>query len=181
MSEITSYMLDTNIFCAIVAGEFHDLPDDGRYFATHIQRDELGNTKSDADLRDRLLSLFAETIEKPISTAGLMAGISVAGGSAPDSGERLVPTEAAIWDTSTWGESKFDDTSGQIEMLLGRMKEKDGRAKKLSSHAKDVLILATAIRNGFHLLTGDVVLFELAQECGALATLIQYAAPKQQP
>lgn len=49
---MTDYMFDTNIFNKISNDKInvHDLPNTGKFFVTHVQRDEIENTK---DLKRR--------------------------------------------------------------------------------------------------------------------------------
>ena len=97
------YMVDTMIINRILDHgldlKYFKRPDK-QIFTTHVQRDEIINTKNETR-RNELLSVFQE-IENPI------------------------PTESALWGRSNWGESKWaaDDL---VEKILNELNKKDKR------------------------------------------------------
>ncbi|MBU4176389.1 MAG: type II toxin-antitoxin system VapC family toxin [Desulfurivibrionaceae bacterium] len=123
-----SYVVDTNIFNKLVDGVIcaEDLPSDGPYFSTHVQIDEINNTK-DSERRARLFLMFAEV--RP----------------------QVVPTESFVWDVSRWDQGKWSDG-----VLFEKLKQDlDALNKSKANNARDVLIAEVAIVNGFTLLTAD--------------------------
>jgi hypothetical protein len=67
VNNMKKYVVDTNIINWLVNGKLSldDLPGDGEYVATHVQVDELKETK-DAELREKLLCKFNEIISETI-------------------------------------------------------------------------------------------------------------------
>jgi hypothetical protein len=123
-----SYVVDTNIFNKLVDGVIcaEDLPSDGPYISTHVQIDEINNTK-DSERRARLFLMFAEV--RP----------------------QVVPTESFVWDVSRWDQGKWSDG-----VLFEKLKQDlDALNKSKANNARDVLIAEVAIVNGFTLLTAD--------------------------
>jgi len=134
-----SYVVDTNIFNKLVDGVFRieDLPSDGPYLATHVQIDELNNTK-DAERRARLFLMFAEV--RP----------------------QVVPTESFVWDVSRWDHGKWGDG-----ILYEKLKhDLDALNKSKANNARDILIAEVAIANGYTLLTADRDLATIAEKHG---------------
>lgn len=134
-----SYVVDTNIFNKLVDGTINvgDLPSDGPFIATHIQIDELNNTK-DSERRARLFLMFAEV--RP----------------------EIVPTESFVWDVSRWDHGKWSDG-----VLFERLKQDlDALNKSKSNNAQDVLIAEVAIVNSFTLLTSDQHLAQVVKDLG---------------
>ena len=123
-----SYVVDTNIFNNLVDGVFRieDLPSDSPFLATHVQIDELNNTK-DAERRARLFLMFAEV--RP----------------------QVVPTESFVWDVSRWDHGKWGDG-----ILYEKLKQDlDALNKSKANNARDILIAEVAIVNEYTLLTAD--------------------------
>ena len=97
------YMVDTMIINRILD---HDLDlkyfkrQDMQIFTTHVQRDEINNTKNETR-RNELFSIFQE-VDNPI------------------------PTESALWGKSNWGECKWaeDDLVEEILRELNKKKRK---------------------------------------------------------
>ena len=100
---MNKYMVDTMIINRILDYDV-DLQKfkkkDKRFFATHVQRDEIINTPN-ATRRDELLSIFEEIVVS-------------------------IPTESALWGRSNWDESKWaaDDL---VEKILKELNIKDRR------------------------------------------------------
>ncbi len=134
-----SYVVDTNIFNKLVDGllRIEDLPSNGSYLATHIQIDEINNTK-DTERRARLFLMFAEM--RP----------------------QVVPTESFVWDVSRWDQGKWSDG-----VLFEKLKQDlDALNKSKSNNARDILIAEVAIANGYTLLTADRDLAAVAEKHG---------------
>ncbi len=95
------YMVDTMIINRILD---HDLDlkyfkrQDMQIFTTHVQRDEINNTKNKTR-RNELLSVFQEV-------------------------DNSIPTESALWDKSNWCESKWG-TDDLVEKILEELDKKD--------------------------------------------------------
>lgn len=73
-------MFDTNVFNRILDGiiNFQPQPDRVQAFATHIQRDELNNTK-DPTRRAELLRVFKKVGAEQVPTIGFVCGLSRCG------------------------------------------------------------------------------------------------------
>lgn len=130
-------MFDTTAFNSFVKGEIPvKLITGHSIYATHIQWDELNDTKDDK--------------RKAALTQGFMK-IS------PTS----VSTESAVWGTSKWGKSKWtsDDKCRQIKTDLDNL-------EKHRNNRKDALIAETAIKNDFTLVTNDKNLVTATQKHG---------------
>ena len=134
-----SYIVDTNIFNKLIDGTVNvsDLPSDGSYVATHIQIDEINNTK-DNDRRARLFLVFAEM--RP----------------------NIVPTESFVLDLSRLDYGKLSDG-----VLYEKLKQElDALNKSKSNNAQDVLIAEVAIVNDYTLLTSDRHLAAVVERLG---------------
>ena len=133
------YVVDTNIFNKLVDGiiNVNDLPADSPFVATHIQIDEINNTK-DSERRVRLFLMFAEV--RP----------------------EIVPTESFVWDVSRWDHGKWSDG-----VLFDKLKrDLDSLNKSKSNNTQDVLIAEVVIVNGFILLTSDRHLAQIVEKHG---------------
>ena len=134
-----SYVVDTTIFNKLVDGTINvaDLPSDGPFVATHIQIDEINNTK-DSERRARLFLKFAEV--RP----------------------ETVLTESFVFDVSRWDHAKWSDG-----VLFKKLKQElDAMNKFKPNNTQDVLIAEVAIVNGFTLLTSDGDLAEVVKRQG---------------
>ncbi len=134
---MTDFMFDTNAFNrALDKGtDPAELASRGTLFVTHIQHDELLATKRTERL-DALLRVF-QSVEA----------------------ER-VPTAAAVWDVSKWGEAEWGDGDGFYGAPLESLNKMNNSRK---NNAHDVLIALTAIKRGQVLVTTDG---DLAGVCG---------------
>ena len=141
---MAGYMFDTNIFNRILAEDLAIARfGGGQVFATHVQRDELGRTRSD-EKRAELLATFRE-----INPA-------------------MMPTSSAVWGDSNWGESRWSDGE-LLERLQVRLRELDEQAgKKLVelNQSRDARIAETAILQGMTLVTCDKNLSTVTVEFG---------------
>jgi len=129
------YMLDTNVFNRVVEGRFSidDLPQDGEYFFTHAQMDEINNTPDKyKEKRGDLLQVFTEI------------------------NPHKVPTESMVFGYSRFNEGKLGD-SPVYQKILDFLDDK----KKKDSNIFDALIGETSVVNKMTLITGDKDLAEI--------------------
>lgn len=114
MSAVPKCMFDTRAFNLILDGPFPIESLKGRVaaYATHIQRDEISNTK-DPDRRSALLEVFENVVSESIPTDSMVVGVSRVG-AARVGGSRVVPTESAVWDVSRWDEAKWTSMTTSI-------------------------------------------------------------------
>jgi len=131
------YVIDTSIFNKLVDGSIHidNLPKDGEYIASHIQRDEINKTK-DEKRRSKLSIMFSETIDDMAPTESAIAGISRAGACKISDGE------------------SYQNLKDSLDALN----------KKKSNNSNDALIAEVALNNGFTLITADYHLYVVAQQ-----------------
>lgn len=118
-----------------------------RLYATHIQRDELCNTK-EPDRRGKLIEIFEFLV--PRDTDPEHAG--------------EIPTESAVIGVSRFGKAKFSD-GVLYQRILTAMDE----CKKENNNKRDALIAETAIRNNLILVTDDKVLAKVTRQFGGEA------------
>lgn len=132
------YMVDTNVFNRLVDGAISlaDLPQDGSFIATHIQRDEISQTKDPAR-RSNLSSAFTQTV-------------------------KVVPTESFIIGVSRLGEAKLSD--GQDYTCLKAELDKANKGK--ANNVNDALIAEAAIKASAVLITADKDLANVAEKAG---------------
>ena len=133
------YVVDTCIINWLVDGLLaeSDLPGDGDYVATHIQRDELARTR-DPVRREALLDKFSDLI-----------------------GEHM-PTSSTVIGVSRLGECRLG-TSGYCDAVKAALNSiNHGRANNLL----DALIAEVAIVHGYTLLTTDQDLARAAESSG---------------
>lgn len=135
----TKYVVDTCVFNWLADGRIlrDALPSDGGFAITHIQVDEINDTK-DGELRARLL----------LAQASLHC--------------ELLPTETFLfdqsrWDYARWGDGKlFSSLKSKLDLLNGGKK----------SNSRDALIAEVAIANAYTLLTADRDLKSATEEHG---------------
>ena len=136
---MNKYMVDTMIINRILDNgldlKYFKSPDK-QIFTTHVQRDEIINTKNKTR-RNELLSIF-QKVENPI------------------------PTESALWGRSRWGESKWA-SDNQVGKILEVLNKKDKKNKN-KSNPLDALIADTAIKNNYILITEDGPLYYVVTE-----------------
>lgn len=141
-----SYVVDTNIFNKLLDGSINvtSLHKDGQFLVTHIQLDEINNTK-DSERRAQLFLMFSKL--RP----------------------EIVPTESFVWDVSRWDNGKFSDG-----VLFKKLKQElDTMNKSKLNNVQDVLITEVVIVNGFTLLTSDRSLAEVVERQGWKSYLLQ--------
>jgi hypothetical protein len=122
----TTYMLDTTVFNNVL-DDVITLPVGLHVVATHVQHDELANTRKQGR-RDQLLATFARV--------------------AP----ARVPTKSALWNASRWDEGEWSDGKRYRAMLAALDAKNGGK----DNNKRDVLIAETALEHGYVLVTGDV-------------------------
>lgn len=107
MSVALKCMFDTRAFNLMLDGSIPVEGLKGRVsaHATHIQRDEINNTK-DPDRRAALLAVFNDIVVDPVPTDSLVLGVSRIG-AARIGGGRVVPTVSAVWDVSSWDQASW--------------------------------------------------------------------------
>lgn len=144
---MTGFMFDTNVFNKILDGgiDVGPLLSDKPYFVTHIQRNEIENTKS-PERREALLNTF-HSVEKT-----------------------QVPTESAYWGVSEWGAAKWSAEDGVIEKIIEKLNAKN---KNKKNNGLDALISETALKNKHVLVTDDRHLREVIQDMGGRAVSFQ--------
>jgi len=157
------YMLDTNIFNHILDGgiTIDELPTDGQFKVTHIQDDELSNTKAE-DRKAKLLKVFDHTIDIRVLTESTVLGTSKLGQSKLGN-NNIMPTESAVWDVSRYGMAKYtseDNLYRPIKEILDKLN------KNKPNNIQDALIAETSIKNGLTLITSDEDLCETAKKFG---------------
>ncbi|MEM4365330.1 MAG: hypothetical protein QXJ44_05410 [Candidatus Nitrosocaldus sp.] len=133
------FMFDTNIFNKIL-DEGIKLPTHLAYYVTHIQYDEICNTKN-PNRREELLRTFNRVQKETINTEGF------------------------VWDISRWDMSKYGDDE-LYDKMLKRLEELDSRSGKKTreNEARDILIALTAIKNCLTLVSDDKNLRKVVQE-----------------
>jgi predicted nucleic acid-binding protein len=134
------YLLDTNVFNRLV-----DMGVDpaavvraGALYVTHIQHDELQATR------------------RSERAAALLEMLSVV------KCER-VPTAAAVWNVSNWGEAQYGDADGGYSRMLDSLNRRNSNKR---NNAQDVLTAITALKRGLILVTDDADLADVFREFG---------------
>ena len=165
-----TYMFDTNVFNYILDGKVDvvQLIGKARFFATHVQLDEIKNTRN-LERREQLLKVFEDVMDTKVATESLVLGVSRLG-EAKLSGEPIVPTESAVWDISKWNQAKWSSEDGYYEPLKRRLDQLNG-SKFNNIH--DALIAETSIKNGFTLVTHDNDLFKVVTQFGGACANFQ--------
>jgi predicted nucleic acid-binding protein len=133
------YMLDTNVFNWLVQGDLSidDLPSNGDFVATPVQRAELEATRTD-EKREALLAMFSEVVID-LYSASLSFDVRGAG-----------------FDQGRWTDGK----------LASAIRSDLERKRKKRNNVQDALIAETAITNGFILVTCDGELRRAAEAHG---------------
>ena len=133
------YVVDTSIINKLADGliQPEELPDDGEFIASHIQIDELNNTKN-TERRARLFLKFSKLVDQ------------------------INPTESFALGTTRLGEGKLGD--GETFMSLTLQLDTLNRGKP--NNSMDALIAEIAINNGLTLLTSDYHLKQVTEAHG---------------
>jgi hypothetical protein len=163
MDAVLKCMFDTRAFNLILDKGFplESLKDCVTAYATHIQRDEISNTRN-PERRSALLHVFKEVVSESVPTDSVVLGVSRLG-EACLGGKRVVPTESAVWGVSRWGEAKWtanDNLYTPIKISLDALN--DGKRNNM----QDALIAETSIKGGYTLVTDDTHLVEVTKGYG---------------
>jgi len=137
-------MLDTNAFnCALDSGvDPEALSSRGPLYVTHVQLNELQNTKKPAGRVDQLLSVFGSVEQESI------------------------PTSAAVWDVSEYGAAEYGSAGGAYDEMLARIDQLNGGRR---GNMRDILIAVTALKHRYTLVTDDKDLKTVFLEFGGNA------------
>ena len=156
-------MFDTRAFNLVLDRAFPLTQLKGRVaaYATHIQRDEINNTK-DKERREALLEVFREVVTESVPTDSLVLGVSRVG-AARLGGDRIVPTESAVWGVSRWDEAKW---TANDNLYVPVKAELDKLNKGKANNVQDALIAETAIKGRYILVTDDAHMIEVAKRYG---------------
>lgn len=157
-------MFDTRAFNLVLDAAFpiEKLKERVIAHATHIQHDEINNTKN-PERRSALLRVFDEVLSESVPTDSLVLGVSRVG-AARLGGARVVPTESFVWDVSRWDEAKWtadDNLYAPIKEALDKLNRGKG------NNVQDALIAETAIKGHYILVTDDVHMIQVAKKYGA--------------
>jgi restriction endonuclease S subunit len=142
---ILGFMFDTNIFDEILDKKI-ELPENLKYYVSHIQYDEILNIPIDKkERKEKLLKIFNKVPKEVIATEGSTVGVSKVNSSKVMSKE---------------------DTELYNKMLekLKELDEKSGKKKTSENQAKDILIALTSIKNCLILVTEDKNLKKVTEE-----------------
>jgi predicted nucleic acid-binding protein len=145
LAPTVQYLLDTNVFNWLVQGDLSiaDLPSNGAFVATPVQRGELDKTP-DQTKRGALLALFS-TIVTDLHPAPFAFDVQGAG-----------------FDQGRW-------TDG---ILANALRNDLDRKQKKPNNIEDALIAETAITYGFILVTSDRNLRAVAESHGCRVMLL---------
>lgn len=135
---MNNYIFDTNIFNHILTRkiDINFFKGRNRYFVTHVQEDEIKNTR-DEKWRKKLLVIFQDINQKKIVTESAVYGISKYGGAKYGGGK--------IFHT-------IRDELNKIE------------PKKQISNIRDALIAEVSIENNYNLVTDDNTLSKVVKQ-----------------
>jgi len=156
-------MFDTNVFNRMLDGAIsaHSLTGRALAYATHVQRDEINNTRDPAR-RAALSQVFREVVAQSVPTDSFVLDVSRLD-EARLGGGRVVSTASAVWGVSRWGEARFTAEDN----IYSRLKERlDGLNGSKANNVHDALIAETAIKRELVLVTDDFHLAEVTKEFG---------------
>jgi restriction endonuclease S subunit len=142
---ILGFMFDTNIFDEILDKKV-ELPENLKYYVSHIQYDEILNISIDKkERKEKLLEIFDKVPKEVIATEGSTVGVSKVNSSKVMSKE---------------------DNELYNKMLekLKELDEKSGKKKIPENQARDILIALTSIKNCLILVTEDENLKKVTEE-----------------
>ena len=170
---IPAYMFDTVVFNRILDGalDIGTFVGKARFYATHIQLDELNET-SNPQRRQALLEVFDRITERKVPTESFVLGVSRLD-EARLGGGNIVTTESAVWNASAWGQAKWGEPDG----LYFAFKAELDTLKSKRNNIEDTLIAETAIKNRFALVADDINLYTVTRKFGGkYANTIQFAS-----
>ncbi len=155
-------MFDTNVFNRILDGviSLHTLTGRVEVYATHVQRDEINNTRNPAR-RAALAQVFVDAVTGSLPTDSFVLDVSRLD-EARLGGERVVPTESAVYGVSRYGHARYSEDN-LYSALKNRLDAING-AKP--NNVQDALIAETSIKSGHVLVTDDSDLAEVTKEYG---------------
>ena len=164
---IPAYMFDTVVFNRILDGALDIGAFFGkvRFYATHIQLDEI-NATSTLQRRQALLEAFNRIIERKVPTESFALDVSRLD-EARLVGGNIVQTESAVWNVSAWGQAKWGEADGLYTAFKAEL---DTLNKSKPNNIQDTLIAETAIKNRFDLVTDDVDLCTVTKKFGGQCT-----------
>lgn len=152
-------MCDTNVFNRILDGAIALDSLRGPIFATHIQRDEIANTKDPAR-RAALMTVFETVLDASIPSSSFVLDVSRLDEACLN--EHVLPTSSAVWGVSRWGQAKWTDG----ESIFAEMKAELDKLKRKSNNVQDALIAETSIRRSHVLVTDDPQLAVVTRQFG---------------
>ncbi len=160
-------MFDTVVFNRILDGalDIGAFVGKARFYATHIQLDEI-NATSTLQRRQALLEVFNRIIERKVPTESFALDVSRLD-EARLGGGNIVPTESAVWNVSAWGQAKWGEADGLYTAFKAEL---DTLNKSKPNNVQDTLIAETAIINRFDLVTDDVDLCTVTKKFGGQCT-----------
>jgi predicted nucleic acid-binding protein len=142
------YMLDTNVFNTLSKETISlETSCEALLVATHVQADELRNTRNPV-LQQQLLRTFEEITPE------------------------LISTSSAAWDVSDWDGACWSDDDGVFENMLKRVIELDDASKEkksIQNQQRDALIAETALKRNLVLVSTDSRLRTVMEEFGGAA------------
>lgn len=156
-------MFDTRAFNLVLDAPFpiEKLKERVMAYATHIQRDEINNTK-DPERKSALLRVFEEVTSESVPTDSLVLGVSRIG-AARLGGERVVSTESFVWDVSRWDHAKWTE-GDNLYVPIKEALDKLNKGKR--NNVQDALIAETAAKGGYILVTDDTHMIQVAKQYG---------------
>jgi predicted nucleic acid-binding protein len=145
--QVTGFLLDTNVFNRLVdlGVDPADLAKKGRLFATHIQLNELQGTGRQ---------------ERPQALLAAFHSVE----------HERVPTAAAVWNVSEYGEAEWGDADGLYGEMLQSLNARNGNKP---NNARDILTAVTAHKRQLVLVTDDVDLATVMRAHGGAALSFQ--------
>ena len=170
-------MFDTNVFNRILDGAIALQALTGRLvaYATHIQRDEINNTKN-TERRAALARVFGDVVTDfiPDSFVFDVSGLS----EARLGGKRVVPTSSAVWGVSRWDKANWTADDNLYSVLKADLDKLNGSK---SNNTHDALIAEASVKQGYTLVTDDGDLVSVTRryggECLSVAELLRCISP----
>ena len=176
-------MFDTNVFNRILDGVISLRTLAGRCvaYATHIQRDEINNTKN-PERRAALAQVFDDVVSGLLPTDSFVLDVSRLD-EARLGGDRVVPTASGVYDVSRYGQAKYGAEDNLYSALKDRL---DSINRNKPNNVHDALIAETSIKEGHILVTDDTDLAAVTKEYGGQCLsvgelLLKYTHSWQQP
>ena len=163
MPTLISCMFDTNVFNRILDGVISTQALEGRVvaYATHIQRDELRNTRNQKR-RAELEKVFVDVVAASVPTESFVIDASRLD-EARLSGDRVVPTESAVYGVSRYRSAQY----GIEDNLYATLKaDLDGVNGQKPNNVQDALIAETSVKRGHVLVTDDADLALVTKRYG---------------